>query len=90
MTRKVAWVNFHLGGVASLQSATKLIDTIRLKGPFKKRNTKLFLPNPILSNVVPLYGLPGKGGGGGGGDDSFSLLSDPFEDSVSLQFCHRL
>ena len=40
MTRKVASVNCHLGGVASLQSATKLIDTIRLKGPFKIKRLK--------------------------------------------------
>ena len=47
MTREVAWVNCHLGEVASPQSATKLIDTIRLLGPFKNKNIKLFLPNPL-------------------------------------------
>ena len=40
MTRKVASVNCHLEGVASLQSVTKLIDTIRLKGPFKIKRLK--------------------------------------------------
>ena len=81
--RKDAWVSCHFGGVARLQSAKNLINTLfALKGlcgvllTSKGENKALPSP-PAPSNVVPLNGLTGRG------EDYFSLLSASFEDSVS-------
>lgn len=76
MTRKAAWVSFHLGGVTRIQ-----LFVIRLKGPLWRfadfERVKFFLPHPSKQCCVPLDKLAWRG------KDYFSLLSVSFEDSVS-------